>query len=104
MATFNVHKGVDKPIEFKGLQSQYLFIFAGGVIVLLIGITLMVMVGIDQTLCIGIAVLWISVLTGITFHLNRRYGEYGLMKLAARKRCPRRIVCNKNIQRLIKGH
>lgn len=32
MTTFEIHKGVDAPVEFKGLRSQYLFICAGGLI------------------------------------------------------------------------
>lgn len=27
---YNVNKGIGKSVEFKGLKSQYLFIFAGG--------------------------------------------------------------------------
>ena len=29
---YNVNKGIGKSVEFKGLKSQYLFIFAGEVI------------------------------------------------------------------------
>ena len=32
MAEYFINKGVNKPAEFKGLQSQYLFIFAGGLL------------------------------------------------------------------------
>ena len=29
---YNVNKGIGKSVEFKGLKSQYLFIFAGGLL------------------------------------------------------------------------
>ena len=30
MSEYPVNRGIGKPVEFKGLKSQYLFIFAGG--------------------------------------------------------------------------
>ena len=45
MTTFEIHKGVDAPVEFKGLRSQYLFICARG----LIGAFLIVVVSVSYT-------------------------------------------------------
>jgi hypothetical protein len=33
---YSINKGIGKPAEFKGLKSQYLFIFAGGLLGLFI--------------------------------------------------------------------
>ena len=30
MAEYPVNKGIGRPVEFKGLKAQYLFVFAGG--------------------------------------------------------------------------
>ena len=30
MAEYPVNKGIGRPVEFKGLKAQYLFLFAGG--------------------------------------------------------------------------
>ena len=32
MADYPINRGIGKPVEFKGLKSQYLFIFAGGLL------------------------------------------------------------------------
>lgn len=34
---YPINKGAGNPIEFKGLKSQYLFIFAGGLVAVLLG-------------------------------------------------------------------
>ena len=33
MAEFSINKGIGRTVEYKGLKAQYLFIFAGGLIV-----------------------------------------------------------------------
>ena len=33
MAEYPINKGIGRPVEFKGLKAQYLFIFAGGQVV-----------------------------------------------------------------------
>ena len=53
MAEFNVNKGIGRSPEFKGLKSQYLFIFAGGLLALFVIFVVMYMAGIDQWVCIG---------------------------------------------------
>lgn len=32
MAEYPVNKGIGRPVEFKGLKAQYLFLFAGGLL------------------------------------------------------------------------
>ncbi len=34
MAEYPVNKGIGRPVEFKGLKAQYLFIFCGGLLAL----------------------------------------------------------------------
>ena len=67
---YPVNKGAGNPVEFKGLKSQYLFVFAGGL------------------------------LAWAVFRLNARYGEHGLMKLLAEKRHPRYLIHRKRVFRL----
>ena len=57
MAEFNVNKGIGRSPEFKGLKSQYLFIFAGGLLALFVIFVVMYMAGIDQWVCIGFGVV-----------------------------------------------
>ena len=89
MAKYPVNKGIGRSPEFKGLKSQYLFIFAGGLLALFVVFVIMYMVGIDQWVCIGFGVVSASVLVWATFRMNAKYGEWGLMKLHALRSHPR---------------
>ena len=48
MAKYPVNKGIGRSPEFKGLKSQYLFIFAGGLLALFVLFVIMYMAGIGQ--------------------------------------------------------
>ena len=102
MADYPVNKGIGRPVEFKGLKAQYLFIFVGGLLVLFVLFVILYMIGIDQWICIGFGVVSASVLVWQTFALNARYGEHGLMKLGATKSHPRYLLNRRRISRLIK--
>ena len=94
MAKYPVNKGIGRSPEFKGLKSQYLFIFA-------VVFVIMYMVGIDQWVCIGFGVVSASVLVWATFRMNAKYGEWGLMKLHALRSHPRYIINRRKFLRLI---
>lgn len=96
----NINKGIGKSVEFKGLKSQYLFIFAGGLLAVFVVFVIMYMVGIDQWICIGFGVIAASALVWLTFNLNAKYGEHGLMKLLAKRQHPRYLINRKNSRRL----
>lgn len=99
---YNINKGIGQTVEFKGLKAQYLFLFAGGLLGVLILVMVMYIAGLSSYFCLFIGVAGASLIIWQTFSLNRRYGEHGLMKIAARKRHPRYIICRKSIRRCIK--
>lgn len=101
MAKYPVNKGIGRSPEFKGLKSQYLFIFAGGLLALFVIFVVMYMAGIDQWVCIGFGVVSASVLVWATFRMNAKYGEWGLMKLHALRSHPRYIINRRKFLRLI---
>ena len=82
------------------LKSQYLFIFAGGLLAVFVVFIVLFMAGVNQWLCIGFIVSASLLLVWQTFRLNAKYGTHGLMKAAARKRHPRFIISRKAIPRL----
>lgn len=100
MADYSINKGIGKSVEFKGLKAQYLFIFAGGLLAVFVVFVVMYMAGVNQWICIGFGVIAASVLVWLTFNLNARYGEHGLMKMLARKQHPRFLINRKNTHRL----
>lgn len=103
MAGYSINKGIGRTVEYKGLKAQYLFIFAGGLIADFIVFVIMYMVGVAQWFCIGFGGVCAAVLVWLTFHLNTKYGQYGLMKLTAVKYRPRYIINRRRLNRLIKG-
>ena len=103
MADYNINKGIGRSVEYKGLKAQYLFIFAGGLLAMFVVFVIMYIVGISQWICIGFGVTATSILVWLTFHLNSKYGEYGLIKLSAVKYHPRYIINRLRLNRMIKG-
>lgn len=99
---YNINKGIGKSVEFKGLKAQYLFIFAGGLLAVFVVFVILYMVGIDQWFCIGFGVIAASALVWLTFNLNAKYGEYGLMKLGAKRQHPRYLINRKIPYRLFR--
>ena len=94
---YGINKGVGRSAEFKGLTAQYLFIFAGGLLAVFV-----LFVVTDQWLCIGFGLAAATALVFFTFRLNAKYGEHGLMKLAASRRRPRYLINRKNVYRLLR--
>ena len=94
MAKYPINKGIGRSPEFKGLKSQYLFIFAGGLLALFVVFVIMYMAG------IGFGAISASVLVWATFLMNTKYGEWGLMKLRALRNHPRYIINRRKFLRL----
>ncbi len=99
---YGINKGIGKSVEFRGLKAQYLFIFAGGLLAVFVVFVILYMAGVDQWVCITFGVAAASVLVWLTFRLNARYGEHGLMKLFAARRHPRYLLNRKSLRRLLK--
>ena len=51
MSEYPVNRGIGKSVEFKGLKSQYLFIFAGGLLAVFVVFIVLFMAGVNQ-MCI----------------------------------------------------
>lgn len=97
---YGINKGIGKGAEFKGLKSQYLFLFVGGLLGLFVLFVIMYTIGINQWVCIGFGVSAALTLVWTVFYLNGKYGEYGLMKLQAARNHPRFIISRKRISGL----
>ena len=102
METYSINKGIGRSVEFQGLKSQYLFIFAGGLLALFVLFVILYMVGVNQWICIGFGGTAASVLVWQTFSLNRKYGEHGLMKRSALHSHPRYLINRRRIPRLFR--
>jgi hypothetical protein len=99
MPEYLVNKGVNKSAEFKGLKAQYLYIFAGSLLGSFLLFIIIYVLGVPIFACIIIVLVITSVLFYYVFKLNREYGEFGLMKLTAKKGEPKLLyqkgrLCN----------
>ena len=94
-SVYQINKGINKSIEFKGLKAQYIWYFAGGVIALLIVFAIMYILGINSFICIGIILITGTVLVIKIYAMSNEYGEYGMMKKLAKRSVPK-VVRSKN--------
>lgn len=88
---YQINKGINQPIEFKGLKAQYIWYLGGGIVGLLVLFAVMYIIGLPSLLCIGI-ILILGVLVVVKiYRLSSTYGEHGLMKALAAKKVPKVI-------------
>ena len=88
-SVYQINKGINKSIEFKGLKAQYIWYFGGGVIALLILFAILYIIGINSFVCIGIILVAGMVLVIQIYAMSNEYGEYGMMKKLAKRRVPK---------------
>lgn len=90
-SVYTLNKGINKPIEFRGLKAQYIWYLGGGLLVLLILFAALYISGVNPFVCLGAILLMGAGLFAYVYHLSHRYGTYGLMKARAKRSIPRRI-------------
>lgn len=90
-SVYQINKGINKSIEFKGLKAQYIWYLGGGLVVLLILFAVLYLAGINLFICLVLIVILTTVLFMYVYKLSRTYGEYGLMKKVAKKAVPKII-------------
>ncbi|MET4545635.1 hypothetical protein ABIE26_002953 [Pedobacter africanus] len=93
-SVYRVNKGINKSIEFKGLKAQYIWYFAGGIMGLMILFSLMYIAGVNTYVGLAIILSGGGALTYKVYQLSGKYGEFGMMKAAARLRVPKVLRCN----------
>ncbi|MGY3211905.1 DUF4133 domain-containing protein [Mucilaginibacter sp. HD30] len=86
--SYQINKGINRPIEFKGLKAQYIGYLGGGLVGLLVLFAVMYLIGLAIYLCILIICGLGSLLFYKVFGLSHKYGEHGLMKRNARRYLP----------------
>lgn len=90
-SVYNINKGINKPIEFKGLKAQYIWYLGGGLVALLIFFAIIYIIGVPVIICLLLVVALATTLFMHIYKLSRKYGEYGLMKKVAKKAVPKVI-------------
>lgn len=93
-SVYVLNKGINKPIEFKGLKAQYVWWLGGGLVGLLILFAILYIIGLNTFICLGIIAIAGTMLFVQIYKLSRTYGEHGLMKKIARRSVPTFIKSN----------
>jgi hypothetical protein len=88
-SVYQINKGINKSIEFKGLKAQYIWYFGGGVVALLILFAIMYILGINSFVCLGIILVAGTVLVIKVYAMSNKYGQYGMMKKLAKRSVPK---------------
>lgn len=83
-------------MEFRGLKAQYLFLFAGGLLGILILVMVLYLAGCNSYVCLASGAGGGGLVVWQTAAMNRKYGEHGLMKKRARATHPRYIICRRH--------
>jgi len=101
MTEWEINKGVGRTVEFKGLKAQYLFLFAGGLLAVFILVVILYLCGVSQIACLVIGIVGATLVVWQTFAMNRKYGQYGLMKKGAVRMHPRYLLNHRTVYHLI---
>ena len=91
-SVYNINKGINKPIEFKGLKAQYIGYLAAGLVGLLLLFTILYICGVSIYICLVIILALGFTLFTWVYKYSHKYGRYGLMKKAARRSMPPYII------------
>ena len=86
--SYPINKGINRPIEFKGLKAQYIGYLCCGLVILLVLFAILYLIGAAIYLCILIILGLGSALFHQVFSLSLRFGEHGLMKRNSKKYIP----------------
>lgn len=85
---YQINKGINKPIIFKGLQGQYILYLACGLVGLLLAFTLMYVAGLPLYVLLPMVFgLGTALFMGVG-RLSRHFGVHGLAKFMARRSLP----------------
>jgi len=90
-SVYKINKGINAPIEFRGLRAQYIWYLGAGIIGLLVLFAIMYIGGINPYICVALIFIAGTFLFMYIYKLSNKYGEHGMMKKAAKRILPKVI-------------
>jgi len=100
-SVYTINKGINKPVEFRGLKAQYIWWLGGGLVILLIVFAVLYICGANIFFCLALIVVLTTFLFIYVYKLSREFGQFGLMKKIARKAVPK-VIKSYSIHRIKK--
>ena len=90
-SVYTINKGINKPIEFKGLKAQYIWYLGGGLLVLLVMFAILYICGVNTYVLLFIILGSGAGLFMHVYRLSHKYGEHGMMKKIAKRSIPKLV-------------
>lgn len=90
-SVYQINKGINSSIEFKGLKAQYIWCLGGGIVVLMIGFSVMYIIGLPSLFCVGATGLSGTLLVMKVYAMSNKYGAHGLMKAVSKRQLPKAV-------------
>jgi hypothetical protein len=88
---YKINKGINKPVEFKGLKAQYIWILGAGLVSLLLLFAFLYILGVNVIVCLLIVLILGASLFIVVYRMSERFGEHGMMKKLAARSIPKNI-------------
>ncbi len=93
-SVYSINKGINKPVEFRGLKAQYIWYLGGGLLGLMILFAILYIMGTNTFVCLGIIGLLGTGLFLYIYRLSNTYGEHGMTKKLAKRSIPAVVQSN----------
>lgn len=85
---YSINKGINRPLEFRGLKAQYIGYLAGGLVAVLLLFSVMYIAGLNPFTSVAIGLCSGGFVFFYVYRLNTKYGQHGLMRKRARNKMP----------------
>ena len=74
ISVYTINKGINKPIEFRGLKAQYIWYLAGGLLALLVLFAILYICGVNPFVCVMLIAALGTLLFLYVYKLSHTYG------------------------------
>lgn len=92
-SVYQINRAINKPIEFQGLKAQYIAYLAVGLVCLLLLFAILYIIGTPILVCLPLILILGTMLFIGVYRYSHKYGQYGLLKKAAKRSLPTYIRC-----------
>ena len=88
---YTINKGINRPIEFKGIRAQYIIYLALGLVALLLLFAILYLIGVSLYIILPVVGTAGVMLYSFVNKYSRKYGVHGVMKQAAYRQLPKAL-------------
>lgn len=86
---YQINKGINKPVEFRGFKAQYIWYLGAGLLGCLIIFAILFICGVNTFVCLGLILVLGAIMVSYVYKLSHTYGQYGMLKKMAKRSIPK---------------